>query len=121
MSKDVKQQESIGLNIETYKIAKEYEKETNEFVKRLSSHKLPKELDDISSPLTLKEKRAFKDIDFNRFGENDEEMEDFIVKLLQLRKVDESVVDDIEYSSLLIFAQKVVANTFNIKAIAGKN
>lgn len=119
MSKEKEANISDVLNLDAYKIAREYEKENNEFIKRLSSHKLPKELDDVSAPLSFKEKRAFKDVNFDRLG--DDEMEDFIVKLLDLRDVKPEVVDDMRYSDLLIYAQKVIANTFNIRAVAGKN
>ena len=95
--------------------------EYKELVESILDHKLPDVLEEVSQPLSLKEKRALKKYELRSVESlDDEKTDELIFELAKLRGVSDDVLDAQVYSELLIWVRKVVYSTFNLKVAAKK-
>lgn len=89
-------------------------------IKGIMKYKLPKILEDTAQPLTFKEKRALSDYNLREVDDlKDDKFDELIEKLLEERGVED--IDDLSFSDLQIWVNKIMIATFNLKAIYTKN
>ena len=87
-------------------------KKEEELVSKLIAHKFKGELKETKTPLTRKEKRLLKESGLNIKEFQfmiEEELEELIDKLIELRGVQEA--DDIEYSELNLWTSYIILRT----------
>jgi len=108
----------IELSLEA---VKEVYKEQEENIKSIVDYALPDVLEDIAYPLTFGEKKKLKKHNIKQVDTlDDDKLDDLLLELLELRKVDSETIDAMAYSDLQIWVRKIAILTFNTKAIATK-
>lgn len=99
----------------------ELKKDREEFIEDAFAYKLPDALKDNDYPLTFSEKKELVKISSIEEIESDQEKFDkFLTDICDRRKIAPEVIDNIQYSDLVIFGKRIILGTFDAKAIVLK-
>ncbi len=119
MSKKEKKEKKQELNVNELpdELVKKIFAEQEEFANDVFNYNLPDELNDVSSPLTLKEKRSLKKYNLSNV-DTEEDFDGLIIDLAKLRGISDEIIDNQAYSDLSIWVRKVAYGAFNLKKAA---
>jgi len=112
-----KKEQELMLNELPEELMKKIFEEQKEFTEDVFNYNLNETLDDVSQPLTLKEKRSLKKYNLQNVDAEDD-FDGLILDLAKIRGLSDETIDNQRYSELAIWVRKVAYGTFDLKKAA---
>jgi len=89
------------------------------FIDDVFAYEICEALDEFSSPLTLKEKRALKKYNLENV-DNEKNFDELMLDIAKLRGISDDVLEDQEYGELAIWVRQVCYGTFFLRNVVKK-